>query len=109
MKPKPSLTVLGGGRTVFFRYVMPLVPLVCVFAGVTAAALGEAVARSRRLRPGVATAALDIRSAHTVIRRSRWQNAALADCLGVAAQALRTGRSGDRSPGSGRWSGQGRR
>ena len=31
------LAVLGSGRTVFFRYVMPLVPVVCVFAGVAAA------------------------------------------------------------------------
>ena len=35
------LGVLGTGRTVFFRYVMPLVPLACVFAGITAAGLGE--------------------------------------------------------------------
>jgi hypothetical protein len=41
------IAVLGSGRTVFFRYVMPLVPVVCVFAGVAAAGLGNAVARWR--------------------------------------------------------------
>ena len=41
------LGVLGSGRTVFFRYVMPLVPLVCVFAGITAAGLGEVFSRRR--------------------------------------------------------------
>ena len=41
------LGVLGTGRTVFFRYVMPLVPLACVFAGITAAGLGEVFSRRR--------------------------------------------------------------
>ena len=41
------LGVLGSGRTVFFRYVMPLVPMACVFAGMTAASLGDVFSRWR--------------------------------------------------------------
>jgi 4-amino-4-deoxy-L-arabinose transferase-like glycosyltransferase len=46
------LAVLGSGRTVFFRYVMPLVPMACVFAALTAASLGEVISRRRRAETG---------------------------------------------------------
>ena len=72
------LTVLGGGRTVFFRYVMPLVPLVCVFAGVTAAALGEAITRSSRVRPGMATAVLAVVIGAPSLIGSLWMDVLLA-------------------------------
>lgn len=81
------LIVLGGGRTVFFRYVMPLVPLVCVFAGVVAAEARRLTARAEAAGQVVAvctlamgfpslakSVAMDALLAHTDSRilASRW-------------------------------------
>ena len=38
---------IGSGYTVFFRYVMPLVPIVCLFAALTASALSGWLAKVR--------------------------------------------------------------
>ena len=73
------LAVLGSGRTVFFRYVMPLIPVVCVFAGVTAAALAETVARrSPIVRPGLATALLAMVIGAPSLIASLWMDVLLA-------------------------------
>ena len=62
--------------------------------------------RGRDLRPARPArrelSRLDLRSAHAVVRRPRWQDAALAGDPGVAAAPLRAARAGD--PASGRWS-----
>ena len=87
------LGVLGTGRTVFFRYVMPLVPLACVFAGITAAGLGEVFSRRRG---AVAGAGLPTLIAVLVIGApslvsSAWMDVLLArtDSRIVAGQWLR--------------------
>jgi hypothetical protein len=87
------LGVLGSGRTVFFRYVMPLVPMACVFAAFTAASLGEAVARWRRAAaatgPSTLVVALVIGTPSLV--SSAWMDVLLAktDSRIVAGRWLR--------------------
>ena len=87
------LGVLGTGRTVFFRYVMPLVPVACVFAGITAAGLGDVFSRRRG---AVAGAGLPTLIAVLVIGApslvsSAWMDVLLArtDSRIVAGQWLR--------------------
>ena len=53
-----SYVSFGGGREVFFRYLLPLVPIVCLFAAVAVRHGGIWIAARTRLSTGVATAAL---------------------------------------------------
>ena len=53
-----SYVSFGGGREVFFRYLLPLVPVVCLFAAVAVRHGGIRIAARTRLSTGVATAAL---------------------------------------------------
>jgi 4-amino-4-deoxy-L-arabinose transferase-like glycosyltransferase len=46
---------IGSGRTVFFRYVLPLVPIVCLFAAAGVRAAGRWVASRAAIRAEVAT------------------------------------------------------
>ena len=72
------LAVLGNGRTVFFRYVMPLVPLVCVFAGVAAARIGEAMARGGGVSVGTAAFLSGLVIAAPSLASSVWMDVLLA-------------------------------
>jgi len=49
---------IGAGRTVFFRYALPLVPMVCLAAAIAATAAGRAVALRARIPASVAIAAI---------------------------------------------------
>jgi hypothetical protein len=72
------LVVLGGGRTVFFRYVMPLVPLACVFAAVTATTLGRWIAGSGKVRPAAATVVVTLIVGVPSLASSLWLDVLLA-------------------------------
>ena len=48
--------IIGGGYTAFFRYAMPLVPVVCVFAALAAARTSELVAKTAGVTPALAAA-----------------------------------------------------
>jgi 4-amino-4-deoxy-L-arabinose transferase-like glycosyltransferase len=49
---------VGSGQTVFFRYVLPLVPLACVSAALAVTHAASWLASHRRLEPRTSTAAL---------------------------------------------------
>ena len=51
---------IGSGRTVFFRYILPLVPLACLSAAVAIRTLAVWAAPKLRIGPTVATAVLAI-------------------------------------------------
>jgi len=72
------IAVLGSGRTVFFRYVMPLVPVVCIFAGVAASSLGQAMARGGRLSAGAATVLSALVIGAPSLASSLWMDVLLA-------------------------------
>jgi hypothetical protein len=72
------IAVLGSGRTVFFRYVMPLVPVVCIFAGVAASSFGQALARGGRLSAGVATLLCALVVGAPSLASSLWMDVLLA-------------------------------
>ena len=72
------LVVLGGGRTVFFRYVMPLVPLACVFAGVTAAEIGRAARGAGKFRAEAMTAFIAVVIGLPSLVTSLWMDVLLA-------------------------------
>jgi len=54
----PFYIAIGSGRTVFFRYILPVVPLFCVSAGLAVRALVDSTALPLRVRPRAAMAAL---------------------------------------------------
>ena len=88
------LGVLGSGRTVFFRYVMPLVPMACVFAAFTAASLGDVAARWRRAgaaATGLPTLAVVLVIGAPSLISSAWMDLLLArtDSRIIAGQWLR--------------------
>ena len=87
------LGALGSGRTVFFRYVMPLVPMACVFAAFTAASLGDVVSRWRRAGAGVGlpTLAVVLMIGAPSLVSSAWMDVLLAktDSRIVAGEWLR--------------------
>jgi hypothetical protein len=74
------LAVLGSGRTVFFRYVMPLVPVACLFAAFTASTLGDLVARWRRAdaAPSLATLGVALAIGAPSLASSAWMDVLLA-------------------------------
>lgn len=49
---------IGSGRTVFFRYILPLVPLACLLAGIAVQQAAAWLASRLRVSTGVAAAAL---------------------------------------------------
>ena len=87
------LGVLGSGRTVFFRYVMPLVPMACVFAAFTAASLGDVAVRWRRAgaATGLTTLVVVLVIGAPSLVSSAWMDVLLAktDSRIVAGQWLR--------------------
>jgi hypothetical protein len=78
---------------VFFRYVMPLVPLACVFAGITAAGLGEVFSRRRAAveGAGLPTLIVVLVIGAPSLMSSAWMDVLLArtDSRIVAGQWLR--------------------
>jgi 4-amino-4-deoxy-L-arabinose transferase-like glycosyltransferase len=81
---------IGSGRTVFFRYVLPLVPLLCVAAAVLVRELSLWIAARRRMAPAACAAALAIVVAGPALVNSAWFDLLLArtDSRVVAARWL---------------------
>jgi dolichyl-phosphate-mannose-protein mannosyltransferase len=52
--------VFAGGRTVFFRYVLPLTPIICLSAAVAVSAVSASLARRARLSPVVVAGLLAV-------------------------------------------------
>jgi hypothetical protein len=86
-----SYVLLGSGRTVFFRYVLPLVPMVCLFAGVAVWHGGRWIAARTGLSVGMATATLIAVVAGPPLVNSVWFDVLLArtDSRVIAGDWLR--------------------
>lgn len=69
---------IGNGRTVFFRYILPLVPLVCAFAAVGVRHVGEWMAPRVRLSPRASVLALAMLVAAPSLVNSVWFDVVLA-------------------------------
>jgi hypothetical protein len=69
---------IGNGYTVFFRYVLPLVPLVCLFAATAVRAGGEWLAPRMGLSPGAALASLALLVGAPSIVNTIWFDLVLA-------------------------------
>ena len=86
--PVAYYVVAGAGYNVFVRYMIPVVPFLCIFAGHAVAELAGAVARRTRVPAGLAAAALGLvvvaPSAHSVVRFDRLM--AIEDSRLVAAR-----------------------
>jgi 4-amino-4-deoxy-L-arabinose transferase-like glycosyltransferase len=82
--------VFGSGYTVFFRYILPLIPLVCLLAAVAVRHVGTWVARHTGLSPGVSCALLAGLIAAPSVVNSIWLDLLLArtDTRVLAAQWL---------------------
>lgn len=81
---------IGHGYTVFFRYVMPLVPLVCLFAALAMRAGGEWLVPRLGLAPGATLAALALLVGAPSILNAVWFDLVLArtDTRVIARQWL---------------------
>ena len=81
---------MGAGRTVFFRYAMPLVPVACVFAGAAVAAAAPWLGRRLRADPPAIAALLAIAIALPSLRQSMQLDRLLArqDSRAMAAAWL---------------------
>lgn len=66
----PFFLAVGSGRTVFFRYVLPLLPLACVAAAIAIRALADRVAPAIGARAAVATAVVAVAIAAVPLRTS---------------------------------------
>jgi hypothetical protein len=84
------LAALAGSRTVFFRYVMPLIPMVCIFAAVTARTLANAIAPLSAARPRFAIVVSALAIGGWSLVSSVWMDLLLAktDTRVVAARWL---------------------
>jgi dolichyl-phosphate-mannose-protein mannosyltransferase len=69
---------IGGGRTAFFRYVLPLVPPICLFAAVGVTTAAEWLARRMRFSPLVIAASISIVIGAPALATSITLDAALA-------------------------------
>jgi 4-amino-4-deoxy-L-arabinose transferase-like glycosyltransferase len=70
--------LLAPGRTVFFRYVLPLVPVICLFAAVAVHRAAEWLARRARVASGAIVAAVAIAAALPALVNSVWLDVLLA-------------------------------
>ena len=86
-----SYVTFGSGREVFFRYVLPLVPIVCLFAAVAVRHGGRWIASRTRLSSGAATAMLIAVVAGPPLASCVWFDVLLArtDSRAMAADWLR--------------------
>jgi hypothetical protein len=84
------LVALGSGRTVFFRYVMPLVPITCLFAAVAARSLAATIAGVLPVAPRAAALAAALLIGGLSLASSVWMDLLLArtDTRVVAARWL---------------------
>lgn len=69
---------IGSGYTVFFRYILPLIPLACLSAGVAVRHLSRALAPTMRVSPAWATALLVAVVAGPALVSSTWLDCLLA-------------------------------
>jgi Dolichyl-phosphate-mannose-protein mannosyltransferase len=73
--PVAYYVAAGAGYNVFVRYMIPVVPLLCIFAGYFVASAATAIGRTTRLRPALVAAALGLAvaapSALNVVRFDR--------------------------------------
>ena len=69
---------IGSGQTVFFRYVMPLVPIACLSAAVAVTHAGVWLARRARLPAPAAVALLGLLVAAPSLTNSLWLDVLLA-------------------------------
>lgn len=69
---------IGSGYTVFFRYVLPLVPLVCLAAAVAVSRASDWIAARWRVRPSTALVALGLMTAGPSLVQSTWFDLLLA-------------------------------
>ncbi len=73
--PVAYYLVAGAGYNVFVRYMIPVVPFLCIFAGYFVASAASAIGRTTRLRPALVAAALGLAvaapSAMRVVRFDR--------------------------------------
>ncbi|MEO5895988.1 MAG: glycosyltransferase family 39 protein [Vicinamibacterales bacterium] len=81
---------IGNGRTVFFRYVLPLVPLVCLFAAVAVRHAAEWLSRRFRIQRGVVIASLSLLVAAPSAVNAVWFDVVLArrDTRAIAREWL---------------------
>jgi 4-amino-4-deoxy-L-arabinose transferase-like glycosyltransferase len=81
---------LGSGQTVFFRYVMPLVPLACLSAAVAVSHAGGWLAKRTRIPPAAAVALLAVIVGGPSLVNSAWLDILLArtDTRVIAARWL---------------------
>lgn len=69
---------IGSGYTVFFRYVLPLVPLLCLTAAVTVSRVGEWMSVRWRVPPAAALAAVLLVTLAPSLVQSAWFDLLLA-------------------------------
>jgi hypothetical protein len=70
--------VFGSGNTVFFRYILPLIPLVCLLAAVAVRRVGPWLARHTGVSAGVSCALLAALIAAPSLVNSIWLDLLLA-------------------------------
>ena len=58
--PVAYYVAAGAGYNVFVRYMLPVVPFLCIFAGYFVASAASAIAQAMRLRPALVAAALGV-------------------------------------------------
>jgi hypothetical protein len=58
--PVAYYVAAGAGYNVFVRYMLPVVPFLCIFAGYFVASAASAIAPAMRLRPALVAAALGV-------------------------------------------------
>ncbi|HEY0873627.1 MAG TPA: glycosyltransferase family 39 protein [Vicinamibacterales bacterium] len=74
----PFYVVVGSGYTVFFRYMLPLVPMVCILAAIAVVRLADWTTRRVAIRREVVCAALLVLTLGPSLVQSAWFDLVLA-------------------------------